>query len=154
MFLNGDDALAFRWRVRNSGLLRPFDPTSSLNAMRNQRLDAESVHQMERRGFPRYPALDNTSQVGWRHDGQLVTSSAQLMDVSRDGMLVLVDDDPPRGIPIMIRLLSPTVTAWFEARVAESQAMHQGPYQLRLVLINGLPPSFFAFAASRYEDVN
>ncbi|AGA25816.1 PilZ domain-containing protein [Singulisphaera acidiphila] len=122
--------------------------------MLNNRLDAERVQQIERRGFPRYPALDNTSQIGWRHDGRLVTSSAQLMDVSRAGMLVLVDDDPPHGVPVMIRLLSPTVTTWFEARVAESRAMRQGPYQLRLVFSNGLPMSFFALAASRYEDMN
>ncbi len=76
------------------------------------------------------------------------------MDVSRAGMLVLVDDDPPHGVPVMIRLLSPTVTTWFEARVAESRAMRQGPYQLRLVFSNGLPMSFFALAASRYEDMN
>lgn len=136
------------------GYGRPFNPSSSLNAMRNHRLDAERILQIERRGSRRYPALDNTAEVGWQYDGQLVTSSAQLMDVSRNGMLVLVDDEPPSGVTVMIRLVSPTVTGWFEARVAESRAMRQGPYQLRLVLGNGLPPSFFALAVSRFEEMN
>ncbi|SIO65426.1 hypothetical protein SAMN05444166_7691 [Singulisphaera sp. GP187] len=122
--------------------------------MRNKRLEAENVNQIERRGFPRYPALDNTSQVGWWHAGRLVTSSAQLMDLSREGMLVLVDDEPRHGVPVLIRLIRPTVTGWFEARVAESRAIRQGPYQLRLVFSAGLPAHFFALAASRCEEMN
>jgi hypothetical protein len=122
--------------------------------MTNQRLNGERNHGQERRGFPRYPALDNTSQVGWLRNGQVETTSAQLMDVSREGMLVLVDDDPPQGVPVMIRLIQPTPTAWVEARVTESRAMRQGPFQLRLVFINGSPTGFVALAASRCEELN
>lgn len=83
-----------------------------------------------------------------------MTSSAQLMDVSRQGMLVLVDDEPPQGVSVMIRLIQPTVTAWFEARVAESRALRQGPYQLRLVFLNGSPTGFVALVASRHGEMN
>src|SRR3954469_1019702 len=100
--------------------------------MANQRLNAERDPGQERRGFPRYPALDNTAQVGWWRNGQVEATSAQLMDVSREGMLVLVDDDPPQGLAVMIRLIQPTPTAWVEARVTESRPLRQGPYQLRL----------------------
>lgn len=69
-------------------------------------------------------------------------------------MLVLADDAPPHGVPVLIRLITPTMTGWFETRVAETRAMRQGPYQLRLVIRDGLPASFFALAAARQNGLN
>jgi hypothetical protein len=140
--------------VELGALPAPMNSLAVQTPMANQRLNAERDHGQDRRGFPRYPALDNTSQVGWWRNGQVETTSAQLMDVSREGMLVLVDDEPPQGVAVMIRLIQPTPTAWVEARVTESRPMRQGPYQLRLVFSNGSPAGFFALAASRCEEMN
>src|SRR5690606_12220890 len=119
--------------------------------MANHRLNAEHGNDQERRSFPRYPALDNTSQVAWWVDGQVKTTAAQLMDVSREGVLVLVDDEPPHEFPVMIRLITPIPTVWVEARIAESRPIRQGPYQLRLVFLNGPPTGFIAVVAARRE---
>lgn len=108
----------------------------------------------ERRGAGRYPALDNVSQVGWRDGEQLRTTSAQLMDVSREGVLIMVDHEPPRDVVVVFRLLEPTRTAWVSARVAQSRRMRQGPYQLRLAFIDPPPAGFLALAAARRGELN
>lgn len=123
--------------------------------MANHHLNAELGNdQQERRGFPRYPALDNTSQVAWWLDGRVETTAAQLMDVSREGLLVLVDDEPPHGATVMVRLITPIPTVWVEARIAESRQLRQGPFQLRLVFLNGSPTGFIAVVAARDEERN
>jgi len=76
------------------------------------------------------------------------------MDLSREGMLVLADAEPPPGLPVMIRLIEPARTPWVEARVTEARPICQGPVQLRLVCAQGAPRGFFALAASRDETMN
>jgi hypothetical protein len=98
--------------------------------------------------------VDNTAQVAWSREGRTKTAAAQLMDVSREGLLVLVDDAPQTGSVAVIRLLQPTVTAWVEVSVKESRRMRQGPYQVRLSFKKTPPPGFLTLAASRRGDVN
>jgi hypothetical protein len=122
--------------------------------MQNDRLNTYHDDQGDRRAGRRYPALENTAQVAWPKDGRTRTAAAQLMDVSRDGLLVLVDDAPESGSVVVIRLLQPTVTAWVEVTVKESRRMRQGPYQVRLSFNKTPPAGFLTLAASRRGDVN
>lgn len=108
----------------------------------------------ERRAERRYPALDNTSQVKWTHAERLFTTAAQLMDVSRDGLLVLVDDEPPPGSAVQIRLVEPIRTAWVEAEVMDCHPLKQGPFQLRLIFRNAPPAGFLALATARDGERN
>lgn len=122
--------------------------------MPKNRRSADRPQGRERRSFPRYPAIDNTAQVSWRQGDAVETTAAQLMDVSRMGMLVLADAEPPPGLPVLIRLVEPARTAWVEARVAESRPTCLGPFQLRLACPNGAPKGFFALASARDEALN
>jgi len=83
-----------------------------------------------------------------------MTTAAQLMDVSREGLLVLADDTPPEQVKVQVRILQPVMTDWVEACVAESRDLRLGPTQLRLVFPGGLPGWFFTLAASRLETLN
>ncbi len=102
------------------------------------------------------PAIlrDNTSQVRWSHEDQNHTTAAQLMDVSREGLLVLVDDEPPSGVVVLVRLVEPIRSAWVEAHVMDSQRMKQGPYQLRLAFRQNAPAGFLALAMARDGERN
>lgn len=123
--------------------------------MKKKRIDSHRADDGgDRRSERRYPALDNTAHARWSHAGQDCTTAAQLMDVSRDGLLVLVDDEPPAGASVQIRLEEPIRTAWVEAVVTEVRRMKQGPCQLRLAFATAPPAGFLALAAARDGERN
>jgi hypothetical protein len=123
--------------------------------MRNNRIEPHRPDDgSDRRAGRRYPALDNTSQVRWSYDDQVFTTAAQLMDVSREGLLVLVDEEPASGVSVLVRLVEPVQTSWVEANVQESRPMKQGPYQLRLVFTQSPPAGFLALATARDSERN
>ncbi|MHC5536975.1 PilZ domain-containing protein [Singulisphaera rosea] len=97
---------------------------------------------MERRREARYPAVDNVSKVAWWVEDHLCMTDAQLMDVSRSGLLVLADDAPPAGGTLLVRLVEPSPSPWIEAQLVEAHLTRHGPYQLRLTF-RGTPPEGF-----------
>src|SRR5262249_2576114 len=133
----------------------PSDPPTTVpEPMPNDRLDRHHDDERDRRAGRRYPAVDNTAQVAWSKDGRTKTTAAQLMDVSREGLLVLVDEAPQIDSVVMIRLLQPMLTAWVEVCVKDSRRMRQGPCQVRLSFNRKPPAGFLTLAASRRGDVN
>src|SRR5262249_45164780 len=115
--------------------------------MRIYRMDNRHPETQERRAEPRYPAVDNASEVGWVENGTLRSTAAQLMDVSRDGALVIGDEEPGAGSPVLLRLVEPNPTLWVETTLVESRRTRLGPFQLRLVF-RGVPPPEFLERAS------
>ncbi len=124
-----------------------------MQTMRNARHSPRHhFHPVEHRSAPRYPAVENVSLVGWWRDQRLETTAAQVMDVSRSGLLILADDDPPGDGPVLVRLVKPTITAWVELSLVESKRTRFGPYQLRLAFREVPPLAFFAAATSRFGE--
>lgn len=120
--------------------------------MRNIRAHGGHVIYSERRGQDRHPAIENAAQVAWREGDDRHTTAAQLMDVSRDGLLVLVDDEPPLEASVSIRLIQPAATDWIEVNVVESLPTRYGPYQLRISFIAPPPAGFLTLTTALPED--
>jgi len=120
--------------------------------MQNLRRDLDHLAQRERRGAPRFPAVDNTAEMGWYTNGELITTAAQLMDVSQSGLLVLTDDAPDREGSVQVRLLQPVATEWVEANLVEATRTRFGPYQIRLSFLETPSPDFLVIAWSRSSE--
>lgn len=122
--------------------------------MQNLRRDLDHLAPRERRGAPRFPAVDNTAELGWYANEELNTTAAQLMDVSQNGLLVLADDAPNGEGAVLVRLLQPVATEWVEANLVEATRTRFGPYQIRLSFPETPSPDFLVIALSRTtEDV-
>jgi hypothetical protein len=120
--------------------------------MRSIRLDSQHVEHRERRSEPRFPAVDNASEVGWWEGLELRVTAAQLMDVSREGLLVLVDQAPSGDGLVLVRLVAPELSDWVEAQLIESRETRVGPYQLRLVFRDAPPRDFLERAIARLNE--
>jgi PilZ domain len=69
----------------------------------------------ERRTSPRCVAVENQSRLEFAARGGRQRVSARVMNISRDGALVVTEDPPPCGEPIWLRIESPVKTDWAKA---------------------------------------
>ena len=120
--------------------------------MQNLRRDLDHLTSRERRGAPRYPAVDNTAELGWYSNGELCTTAAQLMDVSQSGLLVLADDAPQGDNSVLVRLLQPVSSVWVEAQLIEAVRTRFGPFQVRLTFVDIPATGFLEIALSRDSE--
>lgn len=77
----------------------------------------------ERRGLARSPAAPNQVRLRWWEGGEFRESTGRILDISRGGASLVVDD-PPHVVPVWVRLEEPTPTDWFEVRVIRLTAGH------------------------------
>ena len=78
---------------------------------------------------------------------RLKVTSAVVMELRREGMLLLADDSPPAGTRVLVRLPRLTPRLWLRAVVSASRRMRFGPVELKLDF-ETKPPGWFLAAAS------
>src|SRR5262249_24680405 len=71
----------------------------------------------ERRSSPRYPAVDNQVSVYNTQDGQSRLVRASLVNISRTGALLYMQDKVTANATIYLRLIYPIKTNWIKGQV-------------------------------------
>src|SRR5262245_57783739 len=66
----------------------------------------------ERRSSTRYPAVSNAAVVQFRRTGRVRLLGANLVNISRSGAMLLIDEKPDLDAIVYIRLEYPVRTPW------------------------------------------
>jgi PilZ domain len=74
-------------------------------------------HPSERRASPRCDAVENRSRLQFAGPEGRGRLDARLVNISRDGALVISKDFPPQDAPLWLRVESPVKTDWVEATI-------------------------------------
>ena len=74
-------------------------------------------HPSERRASPRCAAVTNQSRLEFAVPDGRQRVEARLMNLSRDGALIVAEKAPPYEPPIWLRIESPVKTDWVEAKI-------------------------------------
>lgn len=77
----------------------------------------------------------------------LSKTSAAVMEIRREGMLLIADDAPPAGTKVLVRLPRLMPRLWLPAVVVAARRMRVGPVELKLGF-NTKPPGWFLAAAA------
>jgi hypothetical protein len=82
-------------------------------------------HSAERRAWPRCDAVKNRSRLQFAtpQGGQRI--EARLVNISRDGALVVAEIPPPHVTPIWLRIESPVKTDWVDATIVRLDQKRQ-----------------------------
>jgi hypothetical protein len=101
----------------------------------------------ERRRAPRHDANESQVWLGWKRgaDG-FRSSSALIINLSRGGAFVFLDDRPPKDEPVWISMGTPAPAGSVEARVVAIKVMRQGQCAVRLEFREPCPYGFFEAA--------
>jgi hypothetical protein len=101
----------------------------------------------ERRRAPRYEAVESQVWLGWwRGEAGFLASSAVIINLSRGGAFIFLDDEPPADQPVWICLGMPDPVGFVEARVVAVKKSRQGQCAARLEFREPCPYSFFEAA--------
>jgi PilZ domain len=71
----------------------------------------------ERRSSPRCAAVKNQSRLEFAVPAGRRRTDARLVNISRDGALVVAENPPPDEAPVWLRVESPVRTDWVEAMI-------------------------------------
>jgi PilZ domain len=74
-------------------------------------------HPPERRTSPRCVAVENQSRLEFAVPDGSRRIEARLVNISRDGALIVTENPPPYAAPIWLRIESPVKTDWVEAMI-------------------------------------
>ena len=74
-------------------------------------------HPQERRTSPRCNAVKNRSSIEFATPQGRRRMEARLVNISRDGALVVADNPVPEAMPISLRIESPVRTDWVDATI-------------------------------------
>ena len=108
----------------------------------------------DRRVAQRYPATQGRCWVGWYEAGQFRESAGWILNISVSGCLVALSIPPPTDGSIWIRLDSPAVPDWAEAKALSFQESTSGYLAARVVFRGTCPYAFIkevAFAKPAAE---
>jgi hypothetical protein len=101
----------------------------------------------ERRRLPRHEVVESQVWLGWwRGEPGFLASSAVIINLSRGGAFVFLDDQPPRDQPVWICLGMPDPVGFVEARVVGVKVSRQGQCAVRLEFKAPCPYGFFEAA--------
>jgi hypothetical protein len=101
----------------------------------------------ERRRLPRHAVVESRVWVGWRRgEAGVLAGDALLINLSRGGALVFLDERPPRDRPVWIGLETSGQADCIEARVVAIAAARLGQCAVRLAFLEPCPYAFFEAA--------
>jgi hypothetical protein len=101
----------------------------------------------ERRRSPRHEVVEAQVWLGWwRGERGFLASSAVLINLSRGGAFVFVDERPPQDEPVWISLGMPDPVGFVESRVVAVKVSRQGQCAVRLEFRAPCPYGFFEAA--------
>jgi len=72
-------------------------------------------HPPERRASPRCDAVKNQSRLEFAVPNGSRRIEVRLVNISRDGALIVTENPPPDGAPMWLRIESPVKTDWVDA---------------------------------------
>lgn len=107
----------------------------------------------ERRRSPRGSPTEERLWLGWRKDGDFYVIHAELMNLSHGGALIVVDEPPPRGELVWLRLEGPTPIEDVSALVIETSRIGRGEHGVRVAFREPFPPAFYQAAMEGLEGV-
>lgn len=102
--------------------------------------------QEERRRTPRYKAADTPALLGWTHGDAFRTCPATLINISRDGALVVAHGWPPIEESVWLSVEGQVPTDWLEATVVGPMELREGLPRLRLSFREPCPLPFLETA--------
>jgi hypothetical protein len=82
-------------------------------------------HPAERRTWPRCEAVKNRSSMEFATPRGRQRIEARLVNISRDGALVVADPPPLEATPIWLRIESPVRTDWVDATIVRVETNRQ-----------------------------
>lgn len=100
----------------------------------------------ERRLTERVHYLECKAWVGWKKFRGFSMNNALLVDISRGGARIFLDNTPPAQQPVWVYLETPTNHAAVRARVVVSETTPQGQCMLRVEFEEHCPYDFFEAA--------
>jgi hypothetical protein len=101
----------------------------------------------ERRRSPRHMVVESQVWLGWwRGEAGFLASSAVIINLSRGGAFIFLDEEPPRDLPVWICLGMPDPVGFVEARVLGIKKSRQGQCAARLEFREPCPYGFFEAA--------
>jgi hypothetical protein len=86
----------------------------------------------------RHAALENRARLEWCQGGEVIDSSARLINVSEGGILLDAENSPPPGQTAWCRLEEPTPTDWIKVKVVRRGA----PREIGLSFLTACPFDF------------
>ena len=104
----------------------------------------------ERRDAPRYLPAESQAWIGWWHGSRFVVTPSELINLSKGGALLFLNERPPMGQPIWLCLGAPHPLEYVQARVLDAFSSPESPdYRVRLDFHIPCPLSFFLAAGHR-----
>jgi hypothetical protein len=101
----------------------------------------------ERRRAPRHEVVESQVWLGWwRGSSGFLASSAVIINLSRGGAFIFLDEKPPKDEPVWICLGMPDPVGFVEARVVEVTVSRQGQCAARIAFREPCPYGFFEAA--------
>jgi hypothetical protein len=101
----------------------------------------------ERRRSARHAVVESQAWLGWwRGEAGFRMQSAVIINLSRGGAFIFLDDRPPADQPVWIALGMPDPVGFVEARVVATQVARQGQCAVRLEFREPCPYGFFEAA--------
>jgi len=108
----------------------------------------------ERRAGPRYEPVECLAWVGWRTWRGFAMNDAVLVDLSRGGARVFLDQAPPRGRDVWIYLATPDHKAIVKARVLACETTPGGQCAARVAFAELCPYVLFEAAVCGLSTTN
>ncbi len=103
----------------------------------------------DRRRTPRHQVVESQVWLGWwRGESGFLATSALIINLSRGGAMIFLDEEPPKDEPVWICLGMPDPVSFVEARVVAIQLSKQGQCAVRLEFREPCPYGFFEAAIS------
>jgi len=101
----------------------------------------------ERRRAARHEVVESQVWLGWwRGEAGFLASSAVIINLSRGGAFIFLDEPPPKDESVWICLGMPDPVGFVEARVVAIKTSRQGQCAVRLEFREPCPYGFFEAA--------
>ncbi len=112
-------------------------------------LSERRVPRDDRRSAPRYLTRGTPAVIGWAEGEEHRTIPASLVDISMGGFAAWVEDFPPRGVPVWLRLDGDHPSPWLKASVVATKTkgfLFWSRRQVRLRFLEACTYEFFKAA--------
>ena len=141
------------WKIRFDS---PPDRVSTCRAEQGDILALfrawEDAPRKDRRQSPRYTPATTQAWVGWWKGMRFLVSQADLVNLSKGGALVHLNNRPPTSQPIWICLGAPHPIDYVQCRVLDVSLKPAGDFLARVDFHSPCPPSFFMAAGRTAND--
>ena len=112
----------------------------------------EEAPRKDRRETERYTPAKTQAWVGWWKGGRFLVSQAEMINLSKGGALVHLNNRPPTSQPVWICLGAPHPVDYAQCRVLDAALKPAGDFLARIEFHSPCPPSFFLAAGCRHDD--